>query len=186
MASSDHPARAAAALAAALFALAALVAGARCFAATVRTKADMRLWETVADRTAPLAWPWTGAAESAEISFSNRLDGAVSSVRVARAAGETRGSCALPFPQAREALVDVLIVQTAAGGAETARWPATFAYVDGAGGGPIKVRAKGTRGWLAVPVPRVYAVDPAWSGIPGPSGYDIAPAYDPAIRLRIR
>ena len=102
MASSDHSARAAAALAAALFALAALVAGARCFAATVRTKADMRLWETVADRTAPLAWPWTGAAESAEISFSNRLDGAVSSVRVARVAGETRGSCALPFPQARE------------------------------------------------------------------------------------
>ena len=51
-----------------------------CCAATIRTRTDMRLWETVTDRTLPLSWPWDAAADSASLVFSNRLDKAVSSV----------------------------------------------------------------------------------------------------------
>ena len=52
---------------------------------------------------------------------------------------------------------------------------ATLAYVSGAGGGPITVRANpGTRKWERGCDPRVYAFDPAWQGESGESGYDIA------------
>ena len=105
--------------------------------------------------------------------FSNRITAAVSTVNVARGAEETRGSCAQPS-QDRETIVDVSLVQKA-GGAEVSRETATLAYVDGAGGGPITVRANpGTREWERVRDPRVYAIDPAWQGESGESGYDIA------------
>ena len=144
------------------------------YGVTVRTKADMRLWEAVHDRSARLSWPWEAAADSATLVFSNRLTGAVSTVDVARGAEETRGSCAQTPPDG-EAIVDVTLAQTAAGGAEVARETATLAYVDGAGGGPITVRANpGSREWERVRDPLVYAVDPAWRGESGASGYDIA------------
>ena len=142
-------------------------------AATVRTQSDMRLWETVHDRSAPLAWPWEDAADSATLVFSNRLTSAVETVDVARGPEEMRGSCVQPL-QDRETIVDVSLVQKA-GGAEVSRETATLAYVDGAGGGPITVRANpGTREWERVRDPRVYAIDPAWRGESGESGYDIA------------
>ena len=142
-------------------------------ATIVRTQSDRRLWETVGDRSAPLIWQWENAADFAELVFSNRLTGAVSTVNVARGAEETRGSCAQPS-QDRETIVDVSLVQKA-GGAEVSRETATLAYVDGAGGGPVTVRANpGTREWERVRDPRVYAIDPAWRGESGESGYDIA------------
>ena len=142
-------------------------------ATIVRTQSDRRLWETVGDRSAPLIWQWENAADFAELVFSNRLTGAVSTVNVSRGSDETHGRCAHPS-QDRETIVDVSLVQKA-GGAEVSRETATLAYVDGAGGGPVTVRANpGTREWERVRDPRVYAIDPAWRGESGESGYDIA------------
>ena len=55
-----------------------------------------------------------------------------------------------------------------------------LAYVSGAGGGPITVRALAApeRELARLQEPRVYAVDPEWLGLEGESGYDIAwPQY---------
>lgn len=143
-------------------------------AATIRAKSDRRLWETVDNRTAPLTWPWAAEADAATLVFSNRVTKAVSSVTVPRAPDETCGSCAQPAPLDGEDVVDVTLAQTA-GAEEIARESATLAYVSGAGGGPIEVRSNpGTRAWSKVAAPRVYAVDPAWRGETGESGYDIA------------
>ena len=140
----------------------------------------MRLWETVADRTQPLEWSWEDGADSATLSFSNRLTKACSTVTVDRAGGATRGSCANLVVQAGvEALVDVTLVQKA-GGVAVAQESAVLAYVAGAGGGPITVRALAAqdRELARLQEPRVYAVDPAWLGEAGESGYDIAwPMY---------
>ena len=150
------------------------------FAVTIRSKSDLRLWETVADRSLPLEWQWEGAADSATVSFSNRLTKACSAMAVVRAAGATRGSCASPVTQpSGETLVDATLVQTA-GGVEVAREMATLAYVAGAGGGPITVRALAApeRELVRLQAPRVYAYDPVWLGLDGDSGYDIAwPQY---------
>ena len=153
------------------------------FAATIRAKSDLHLWETVTDRSRPLEWPWEGAADSATLTFSNRVTRAVSSVSVSRVGTETHGSCTSPVTQPDgEALVDVTLVQTA-GGNEVARESASLAYVSGAGGGPITVRAamaSPERELAKVQEPRVYAFDPAWLGEAGESGYDIAwPMYRP-------
>lgn len=154
------------------------------FAQTVLSKSDLRLWETVVDRAKPLEWPWVDEADSATLVFSNRLTGAVKTVNVSRGSDETRGYCAQPL-QDRETIVDVSLVQTA-DGAEVVRETATLAYFDGAGGGPITVRAKTYGEWRRVRSPRVFAFDPEWSGGTGDSGYDIASPYDPAIRISIR
>lgn len=148
-------------------------------AATIHSKADLRLWQTVHDRAAPLAWPWEEGADTATLTFSNRVTHVVSSVTVPRAPGETRGSCAQPVPAVREDVVEVALTQTA-GGHAIACESATLAYVSGAGGGPITVRVKDTRGWKRFLEARVFAVDPAWRGLDGDSGYDIAwPVYSP-------
>ena len=142
--------------------------------ATIRAKCDMRLWETVHDRAAPLTWSWEDAADSATVLFSNRVTRSAWSVVVPRNGAEMRGSCAQPAPTAGETVIDVALVQMA-GANEVARETATLAYVAGAGGGPITVRANpGARTWTLVREPRVYAVDPAWQGESGDSGYDVA------------
>lgn len=149
-----------------------------CGAATIRTKADMRLWQTVTDHSAPLAWPWAVGADSATLTFSNRVTRAVSTVTVSRDGAEIRGSFVQPAPLTGETIIDVTLIQTGDGGAEVARESATLAYVSGAGGGPITVRAAAKRDWDHYSEPRVYAVDPAWQGLEGESGYDIAwPLY---------
>ncbi len=158
-----------------------------CAGTTIRAKTDMRLWETVHDRTERLTWPWAEGADSAELTFSNRVTGACLSMTDSRVADARRGSCdqASVYPSdplARtnaETLVDVTLVQKA-GGNEIARESATLAYVNGAGGGPITVRTMGTpeREMAKLREPRVYAFDPAWLGEAGDSGYAIAwPPY---------
>ena len=145
-------------------------------AATVRTKGDVRLWETVADRAIPLAWPWAEGADSATLCFSNHLTKVVSSVHVVRGAGETRGSCPHPIaPSTPEALVDATLVQKA-GETVLTRETAVLAYVSGAGGGPIAVRTKGTYAWAHLAPSRVVAFDPAWLGEDGDSGYAVWPS----------
>ena len=150
------------------------------FAQTVLSKSDLRLWETVVDRAAPLEWPWADEADSATLVFSNRVTRTVSSpAPVLREEGARRGSCSeVPVPAIGECVLDVLLTQTS-GGVVVAQETATLAYVFGAGGGPIAVRANpGTRKWERVGDPRVYGVDPAWYGEAGESGYDVAwPTY---------
>ena len=159
--------------------LSAVLCAGAAFAATIHSKADLRLWQTVHDRAAPLAWPWEEGAETATLTFSNRVTHVVSSITVSRVPGETRGSCAQPMPLAREDVVDATLTQTA-GGREVAYESATLAYVSGAGGGPITVRVKDTRDWKRFLEARVFAVDPAWLGEVGDSGYDVAsPVYSP-------
>lgn len=144
-----------------------------CDAMTIRTKADMRLWETVSDRSIPLSWSWADGADSATLVFSNRVTRAISSATVQRVANETHGSLAQPAPASGESVVDVKLSQKA-GGVEVASESATLAYVDGAGGGPITVRASGVKSWDRVLLPRVFAVDPSWQRLSGDSGYDVA------------
>ena len=87
----------------------ALLSLSHCHAATIRTKADMRLWETVADRSAPLSWPWEEGADSATLVFSNCVTRTIASAVVQRVAGEMRGSYAQPAPQEGEGLVAVVV-----------------------------------------------------------------------------
>ena len=152
----------------------------QCPGATILAKADMRLWQTVHDRAAPLTWSWEEGADAATLTFSNRVLRTAWSRSVSRAPGEMRGSCVQPAPTEGETVVDVTLVQKA-GANEVARATATLAYVAGAGGGPITVRAAmqaPERELAKVPKPRVYAFDPAWLGETGDSGYDIAwPLY---------
>ena len=165
--------------------LAAAVCAGSAGAATIRSKADRRLWETVDDRAAPLTWPWAAEADAATLVFSNRVTKAVSTANVSRGSDETRGYCAQPL-QNRETIVDVSLVQKA-GGAEVSRETATLAYFDGAGGGPITVRANpGPREWERVRDPRVYAIDPAWRGESGESGYNIAWPVNTGLTIILR
>ena len=146
------------------------------FAQTVLSKSDLRLWETVVDRAAPLEWPWVDEADSATLVFSNRVTRMASSpALVLREEGACRGSYnEVPVTPFGESILDIQLSQTS-GGVVVAQESATLAYVFGAGGGPITVRANpGTRKWERVCDPRVYAFDPAWQGESGESGYDIA------------
>ena len=143
-------------------------------AETILSKSDLRLWETVHDRSSALEWPWEEGADSATLTFSNCVTHAVSTVTVKRDEGETRGVCAHPETGAGlELLLDVALVQKS-GGHEVAREMATLAYVSGAGGGPITVRTSGARDWKRFYEPRIFAVDPVWQGLVGDSGYDVA------------
>ena len=160
-----------------------LLCGLSAFAGTtIRSKSDMRLWQTVHDRAAPLEWSWEEGADSATLTFSNRVSRTTSMVEVARGTvgadhRAARGSLgALGDRAGGETLIDVTLVQKA-GANEVARETATLAYVAGAGGGPITVRTAmqaRERELVKVQEPRVYAFDPAWLGETGDSGYAVA------------
>ena len=142
-------------------------------ALTVRAKSDLRLWETVTDRSQPLSWTWEGASDAAVLTFSNRLTRTVTSVTVPRAAGAMRGSCPHPVADTSgETLVVATLVQTA-GGVEVEREKAELAYVPGAGGGAITVRSKAGREWNRVHQRRLAAYDASWWDVEGPSGYEV-------------
>ena len=180
------PARSAFAFALAVFA--ALPA----FALTVRTKGDLRLWETVTDRARPLSWTWDDSADTARLTFSNRLTHAVSSVTVGRESGAARGSCPHPFGSAADAaLVDATLVQTA-DGVGLSCLTAVLAYVQGVGPGyesasrPITVRTKADRAWRRAERPSVAAFDARWWGVEGPSGYEVLWATPPGPHRVVR
>lgn len=136
---------------------------------TVRTKSDLRLWETVTDRLRPLAWPWEDGADRAELAFSNRLTRAVWSVTVVREAGASRGACDLPAVAVTdEALVVATLVQTA-DGIEVAHETAELAYVPQR----MTIRAKADRAWRRVREPRLAGFDASWWNVTGPSGYEV-------------
>ena len=149
---------------ASVIALAALVCALSASAQTIRSKSNLRIWQVVHDRSSQLEWPWARGADSATLFFSNCVTHAVSSISVTRGEGEFRGGCAHPVVDSHEeSLVDVSLVQTA-GGMAVSEDSATLAYVSGAGGGPITVRAASSRWWNRFFGPRVFADD---------SGYDV-------------
>jgi len=166
----------------AFFAVALLAFPLQTQALTVRTKGDLRLWETVTDRSQPLNWPWADGADTAVVTFSSRLSRAVSSVTVRRTSGDRRGSCAHPVPAtAEEGLVVARLVQFG-DGVEIARDTAELAYVPGlvshgeAGGvvtRPISVLSKASRSWWVVSRPRMAGFDARWWNLEGPSGYEV-------------
>ena len=169
-----------------IFLSAALLCAGAVSAETIFSKADLRLWQTVHDRSAPIAWPWVDGAEAATLVFSNRVTHVVASETVVRGASETHGHHAHPTMAAgREALFDVTLEQTG-GGRTITRETATLAYVSGAGGGPITVRARKSREWDIYSRPRVHAVDPVWWGETGDSGYDVALPTYPAMHMIFR
>ena len=175
-----------ASLLALLFMTAARLCALQSYADTIRSKADMRLWQTAHDRLAPLEWPWEDGADSAALTFSNRVTYAVSFVAVQRGEGETRGSCACPLDNdSIDVAFDVSLVQMV-GAREVARESATVAYVSGAAGVPITVQAPGTRGWSRVDRSRVVAFDPAWIGEEGDSGYDVVRSNYVGFRIIVR
>ncbi len=90
-----------------------------------------------------------------------------------------RGSCQHPVTASGvETIVDMTLDQKS-GDDVVQSDSATIAYFNGAGGGPITVRAKGTRDWQHVASPRVYGFDPVWYDETGDSGYDISfPPYN--------
>lgn len=159
-------------------------------ALTVRTKSDLRLWETVTDRARPLAWSWEPTAEAASLTFSNRLTGAVTSADVVRTNGARRGECRHPVAETTdEALVVATLVQTA-GGVEVGRETAELAYVPGVSGGavasPMTVRTKAERDWWRVRRPRLAAFDARWWDRSGSSGYDVLWAEPPGPHAVVR
>ncbi len=137
------------------------------YGTTVLSKSDMRLWQTVDNRAAPVEWPWADGAESADLVFSNRISHVVSSTNVVRVANELRGSCPhVVTNPSEEALVDMTLVQRSSDEV-LEESSATLAYANGAGGGPITVRVKGTAAWKRVKTPRVFAFDTAWYAAAG-------------------
>ena len=168
------------------FLSAALLCAGVASAETIFSKADWRLWQTVHDRSVPIAWPWADGAESATVVFSNRVSHVVSSDTVLRGTEETHGHHAHPPVAAgREAIFDVTLEQMG-GGRAIAREVATLAYVSGAGGGPITVRVRDSREWEVFSKPRVHAVDPVWWGESGDSGYDVALPTYPGMHMIFR
>ena len=172
---------------AAAFLAAALPCASPASAATILSKADLRLWQTVHDRAAPLEWAWEDGADAAALTFSNRVTRAVSRVTVARGDGDARGSCAQPTLGSDEAVFDVTLAQTASG-SEIARESATLAYVHGAGGGPLTLRPMHPpeRELARLQKPRVHAFDPTWLGEAGDSGYDVAWPAHTGLKLFLR
>lgn len=152
-------------------------------ALTVRTKSDSRLWETVTVRARPLAWSWEDGADTALLTYSNRLTRVVRTVTVPRTSGALRGECHHPVSETTdEALVAATLVQTA-DGVEVARETAELAYVPGVSAGPvaapITVHTKAARDWWRVRRPRLAAFDARWWDATGPSGYEVLWAEPP-------
>jgi len=167
----------------AFFAAAILAFPLQAQALTVRTKGDLRLWETVTDRSRPLNWPWADGADTAVVTFSSRLSRAVSSVTVSRTSGDWCGRCAHPVPSsAPEGLVIATLVQLK-DGSEIARDTAELAYVPGVAAQrtadnsvvthPITVRTQRQRSWRRVASPCAAGFDACWWNFAGPSGYEV-------------
>ena len=136
--------------------------GASAFGLTVRTKADARYWQTVFHPEEPLAWDWDDGADSATVTFSNRVTQTVSSVIVSREGASSMGSVEFPPAGADEDFFAVDLVQRRESD-EVSRQGADVVRVQGADGTPIRVRTKSSRDWSRLKAPRLSAYDPAWA-----------------------
>ena len=155
-------------------------------ALTIRAKSDLRLWETVTDRSQPLAWSWEDGADRAVLTFSNRLTRVVKSVTVLREAGASRGACEHPVAASTdEALIVATLVQKS-GGVQIAHETAEIAYVPGVAGRTMTVRTKASGEWARVRTPRLAGYDARCWNVPGPSGYEVVWAAPVGLHRIVR
>ena len=131
-------------------------------ALTVRTMSDRRIWQTAMNPSAPLSWPWEAGADSAVLTLSNRMNGAVSSIAVAKSGNDLYGSCAVPLPGDGSEAFFAAELALFAGSAEVVRRSADIAYVNGVAGRRFDVQVAGSKAWQKVPSPRLAAYDAAW------------------------
>ena len=129
---------------------------------TVRPKSDIRIWQTAMHPSDPLSWPWEGGADSAVVSLSNRMTGAVSSTTVEKSGDELRGACPLPVLAAGMEAFYAATLTLFAGGSEVASYSADVACVNGVAGRPSVVQDGAARAWRRVSKPRLAAYDAAW------------------------
>lgn len=180
-------------------ALAALsVVAASAVAETIRTKSDLRIWQTAMHPDDPLSWPWEKGADSATVSLSNRLTGAVSQYAVEKSGDELRGVCPLPALAVGAEAFYAATLTLFAGGSEVARYAADIAYVNGVAGRAFDVQDSAGRGWGRVRGARLSTYDAAWldettnavsvtiatdggagESLPGTSGYLVLKSAEP-------
>jgi len=133
--------------------------------AIIRQTDNARIWQTVLDPSAPLAWPWHGLADSAALSITNEVTGLVSDVVVNRGEGEIRGTYALAGPtDGSEGLFSVALVQYA-GETMLSSDFARLAYTPGAGGAAVTVRSTRRVPWRKAGQVAPFAYDAAWCGV---------------------
>lgn len=147
------------------------------FALTIHTKAELRHWEMVRDRSVPITWSWESDADMAELVFSNRLTQTMSTTVVARVGQAMRGDCPHPIgSEAAEGLVVATLIQTSNGVAVVSE-RAELAYV----ARPITVRSKALREWRRVETPCLAGFDARWWNVPGASGHDVIWSEPPGV-----
>ncbi len=165
---------------------------------TVRTKSDLRIWQTAMHPTDPLSWPWEKGADSATVSLSNRLTGAVSQYAVEKSGDELRGVCPLPALAVGAEAFYAATLTLLSGGSEVARYAADIAYVNGVAGRAFDVQDSAGRGWGRVRGARLSTYDAAWldettnavsvtiatdggagESLPGTSGYLVLKSEEP-------
>lgn len=173
------------------------VVAASAVAATVRTKSDLRIWQTAMHPTDPLSWPWEKGADSATVTLSNRLTGAVSQYAVEKSGDEMDGGFVPPQTLGVEAFFAAELVLFS-GSSEVARYAADVAYVNGVAGRAFDVQHSEDRGWSRVRGAKLSTYDAAWleettnavsatlaantgaaETLPGTSGYLVLKSEEP-------
>lgn len=166
-------------------------------AATVRTKSDLRIWQTAMHPTDPLSWPWEKGADSATVTLSNRLTGVVSQYAVEKSGDEMYGEVVPPQTPGVEAFFAAELVLFS-GSSEVACYAADIAYVNGVAGRAFDVQDSADRGWSRVRGARLSTYDAAWleettnavsatlsadvgaaETLPGTSGYLVLKSEEP-------
>jgi len=129
----------------------------------VRSASEGRIWQTVVEPSAPLAWPWAADATRAVLTLTNRCSGAVTAFDVARETDAVRGSQAVSIPAVDgDVLVDAVLVQYN-GDTCVSSESARLAFIPGVQGGAMTVRSARPTKWRKCSSPAVFAYDAAWS-----------------------
>lgn len=129
-----------------------------------------RIWQVVAKPSDPLRWRWEDQATSASLTISNVLTGTVEGpLYYSRSDDEIYGSRPMPAPvrsaDTGEGLIDLTLVQYAAGSTEIETQKARLAFLPGIGGASIDVQKK-DESFCKIGSPRVVSYDTAWSSVP--------------------
>ena len=132
-------------------------------ATTVRTKADRRIWQTVMAPSSPLVWPWEADADSARLSFSNRMTRTVTTHVVGKSGDDLYGSYAVTPPAAGQEAFYLAELVLFSGEDEVARYSADLAYVNGVAGRTFDLRPRISSVWRKFSSPRLSSYDAAWS-----------------------
>lgn len=137
--------------------------------ALVRSRTDLKSWQTVMERAQSVRWAWADGADSARVTASNRVSHAVLSVDVRREEDVRDGFCGISVAPATDrangggTVVDVGLAQLSAG-RTIAESSATLAFVGGVNGEAIVVRSSASRNWRRHAEARVGLADAEGNG----------------------